>query len=468
MCMNPLFFDLEQHKQAFILDPYPSVEVRKERIQRLVTMLNENEENLCKVIEADFGFRHPIETQLAEISAIRLEASLALKNIAAWMRPVKAKTPFYLKPTKSYLLPEPKGVIGIMSPWNYPLNLSLIPTIAALSAGNSVWLKPSERSPRTSGYLATLISQYFSPTEINVIQGGPILSEQFAGLPFDHLFFTGSTAVGQLVAKAAAEQLTPLTLELGGKSPVIIDTSAPIKDSAERILYGKLFNAGQTCIAPDYVLVPHELRDDLIEALKAAYQKMYAGQTALTNPIDDQQKNRWELLIRDAIDKGAKVISLIEAENPSSQIALPAIALEPTSSMKIMTEEIFGPLLPIIGYGHLDEAIEFINSKPSPLAMYWFGKPSAKLQTLLNKTRAGGVTINDTLLHFTNHHLPFGGIGASGMGSYHGKYGFDTFTHFKPVLSSMGRFGFKNIAGSKLAHPPYGNNIARLLKFLNK
>ena len=466
--MNPLFFDLEQHKQAFILDPNPSVEVRKERIQRLVTMLNENEENLCKVIEADFGYRHPIETQIAEISAIRLEASFALKNIQQWVKPVKIKTPYYLKPTKSYLLPEPKGVVGIMSPWNYPLNLSLIPIISAFAAGNSVWLKPSERSPRTSGYLATLISQYFSPTEINVIQGGPTISEYFAGLPFNHLLFTGSTAVGQLVAKAAAEQLTPLTLELGGKSPVIIDNSASIKDCAERILYGKLFNAGQTCIAPDYILVPHDLRNDLINALKAAYQKMYANQTNLTHQIDEQQKARWDFLVQDAIDKGAQIISLSETEDASTAQVLPAIAIEPTSSMKIMTEEIFGPLLPIIGYGQLEEVIEFINSKPNPLAMYWFGKQSPKLQTLLSKTRAGGVTINDTLLHFSNHYLPFGGIGSSGMGSYHGKHGFDTFTHFKPILSSMGRFGLSSIAGTKLAHPPYGNNIKRLLKILGK
>jgi len=466
--MNPLFFDLEQHKQAFILDPNPSVEVRKERIQRLVTMLNENEENLCKVIEADFGFRHPIETQIAEISAIRLEASFALKNIQQWVKPVKIKTPYYLKPTKSYLLPEPKGVVGIMSPWNYPLNLSLIPIISAFAAGNSVWLKPSERSPRTSGYLATLISQYFSPTEINVIQGGPTISEHFAGLPFNHLLFTGSTAVGQLVAKAAAEQLTPLTLELGGKSPVIIDNSASIKDCAERILYGKLFNAGQTCIAPDYILVPHDLRNDLINALKIAYKKMYANQTNLTHPIDEKQNARWDFLVQDALDKGAQIISLTETDDNSTPSVLPAIAIEPTSSMKIMTEEIFGPLLPIIGYGQLEEVIEFINSKPNPLAMYWFGKQSSKLQTLLNKTRAGGVTINDTLLHFSNHYLPFGGIGSSGMGSYHGKHGFDTFTHFKPILSSIGRFGLRNIAGTKLAHPPYGNNIKRLLKILGK
>jgi coniferyl-aldehyde dehydrogenase len=464
--MNPFFFDLEQHKQAFILDPNPSVSIRRERIQRLITMLNENEENLCKVINADFGFRHPVETQLAEISAIRLEAAFALKYISQWVKPIKVKTPFYLKPTKSFLLPEPKGVVGIMSPWNYPLNLSLIPIISALAAGNSVWLKPSERSPRTSGYLATLLAQYFSPTEIHVIQGGSNVAEHFAGLPFDHLFFTGSTSVGQLVAKAAAEQLTPLTLELGGKSPVIIDTSAAIKDCAAKVLYGKLFNAGQTCIAPDYILVPHELRQAFIDALRDAYQKMYAGQTELTHPIDERQQERWNLLIEDTLAKGGQVIPLIDAENAAPNIQLPAIVLEPTSSMKIMTEEIFGPLLPIIGYAQLAEAIEFINAKPHPLAMYWFGKPSAKLDKLLAQTRAGGVTINDTLLHFTNHYLPFGGIGSSGMGSYHGKSGFDTFTHFKPVLSSKGIMGLKGLSGTKLAHPPYGKNIARLIKFI--
>jgi coniferyl-aldehyde dehydrogenase len=465
--MNPLYYDLEHHKQAFLAEPYTEIAVRKDRIQRLITMLNEHEENLCKVIAADFGFRHPIETQLAELISIRQEASFTLKNLHHWVKPVTVKTPSHLFPSKSYLLPQAKGVIGIMSPWNYPLSLALIPTISALAAGNRVWLKPSDRSPRTSGYLATLITQYFSPTEINVVNGGPETSEYFANLSFDHLLFTGSTATGRIVAKAAGENLTPLTLELGGKSPAILDTSVSMKQCVPRLLYGKLFNAGQTCIAPDYVLVPHALRDELVSELKLAFTAMYAEHTQLTNPIDQAQQERWHALLEDAQRQGAQLIPLGEVNHPLNTI-MPTLVLDPSSTLKIMQEEIFGPILPIISYSDLSEAIDFIQSRPKPLAMYWFGHNQSRLNMLLENTSAGGVTVNDTFLHFSNHYLPFGGIGPSGMGSYHGKHGFDTFTHYKPVFSARSLLGIGGLSGTKLAHPPYGKAINRLIKMLRK
>ncbi len=465
--MNPLYYDLEQHKQAFLAEPYTEIAVRKDRIQRLITMLNENEENLCKVITADFGFRHPVETQLAELISIRAEASFTLKNLNQWVKPVAVKTPFHLFPSKSYLLPQAKGVVGIMSPWNYPLSLALIPTISALAAGNRVWLKPSDRSARTSGYLASLIAQYFSPTEITVVNGDPETSESFANLPFDHLLFTGSTVTGRLVAKAAGENLTPVTLELGGKSPAILDSSVSMKHCAPRLLYGKLFNSGQTCIAPDYVLVPHALKDELINQLKLAFAAMYAEHTQLTNPIDQIQQERWNALLEDAQTQRAQLIPLGEVNHPLNTI-MPTLVLEPSSSLKIMQEEIFGPILPIITYGDLSEAISFIQSRPQPLAMYWFGHNQKKLNLLLAKTRAGGVTVNDTFLHFSNHYLPFGGVGPSGMGSYHGKHGFDTFSHFKPVFSVRSMWGFKGVSGTKSVHPPYGKTIERVLKMLKR
>ena len=465
--MNPLLFDLEQNKLAFKAEPHPTIEVRQNRIQRLITMLNENEENLCKVIEADFGYRHPVETQLAEIISIRQEAVLTIKNLNKWVKPVKVKTPFHLWPSKSYLLPQAKGVVGIMSPWNYPLSLALMPAISALAAGNRVWIKPSDRTPRTSGYLATLITQYFNPLEIQVINGGPEISEFFASLPFDHLLFTGSTATGQLVSRAAAENLTPLTLELGGKSPVVIDPTASMKDCASRLLYGKLFNAGQTCIAPDYVLVPHTLRDELITRLKDAFASMYAEHTQLTNAIDERQLSRWTDLLEDAKLKGAQLIPLGDAHHPLNHF-MPTLMIDPISSTKIMQEEIFGPILPIISYSEISEAITFINSKPHPLALYWFGRHRGRLTQLLEQTQAGGITVNDTLLHFSNPYLPFGGIGASGMGGYHGQHGFNTFTHFKPILSVKGFLGLSRLGGTKLAHPPYGEKIAHLMKILGK
>jgi coniferyl-aldehyde dehydrogenase len=465
--MNPLLFDFEQMQQAFMLEPYADIETRRNRIKRIMTMLNENEENLCKVIDADFGYRQPVETQLAEIIGIRQAATFALRQLNQWMKPVKVKTPFHLQPSQSFLLPQPKGVIGIMSPWNYPLCLALIPAISALAAGNRVLIKPSERSPRTSGYLATLVAQYFHPTELTIINGGPQTAEYFAGLPFAHLLFTGSTSVGQSVAKAAAENLTPLTLELGGKSPVIIDPSASLKDCVSRILYGKLFNNGQTCIAPDYIMVPHSMKDELIEKMKDSYMKMYENTTQRTHAIDDRQVQRWQDLLQDAKNKGATIVPLSN-EEIHHQMIVPSLVVDAISTSKVMTEEIFGPILPIIAYSDLSEAIAFIRSKPHPLAMYWFGSKEDRLRSLLEQTQAGGVCINDTLLHYNNHFLPFGGIGQSGMGSYHGKYGFDTFTHYKPIFKTKGFLGLMSLAGTKIIHPPYGKKVEKLMKTLGK
>ena len=312
-------------------------------------MLNENEENICKVIQADFGFRNIIETQLAELTTIRQAANLAVKNLEMWTKPVPIKTPIHLWPSRSELLPEPKGIVGIMSPWNYPLSLALSPAIAAIAAGNQVWLKPSERSPRTSGYLAKLIAQYFNPIEISIITGNQQVAQAFADLPFDHLFFTGSTRVGQLVAQAAAANLTPVTLELGGKSPVIIDQSAALDDAARRLIYGKFFNAGQTCIAPDYLLVPRNQEKPLIEALKKSLQIMYPSGSGLTHPIDALQLDRWQNLLTDASQRGGQVVPLYDT-TPIDYPFMPSLVLTPPSKALVTTQEIFGPILPIICY----------------------------------------------------------------------------------------------------------------------
>ena len=463
--MNTLFFDFEQLKQAYWNEPRPSLATRKDRILRLVTMLNENEENICKVIQADFGFRNIIETQLAELTTIRQAASLAVKNLEMWTKPVHIKTPIHLWPSKSELLPEPKGIVGIMSPWNYPLSLALSPAIAAIAAGNQVWLKPSERSPRTSGYLAKLIAQYFNPIEISIITGNQQVAQAFADLPFDHLFFTGSTRVGQLVAQAAAANLTPVTLELGGKSPVIIDQSAALDDAARRIIYGKFFNAGQTCIAPDYLLVPRNQEKPLIEALKKSLQIMYPSGSGLTHPIDALQLKRWQNLLTDASQSGGKVVPLYDT-TPIDYPFIPSLVLNPSSKALVTTQEIFGPILPIICYDSMSEAIDWINHLPTPLALYWFGNNAKLRAEVLEKTQSGGVTCNDTLLHYSNPNLPFGGLGASGMGSNHGKHGFDTFSHLKPVLSMRGFLGIRALGGTRLAHPPYGKRIQRLMKIL--
>ena len=464
--MNPFLYDFDLASQSYLQDPCPSLTVRRDRINRLLTMLNENEENLCKVIQADFHYRNTIETQLAEISMIRSAAKFNLKNLTQWAAKRKVKTPGYLRPSQSYILPQPKGIVGIMSPWNYPLALALIPVIAAFAAGNRVWLKPSERSIRTSGYLAVLIQQYFNPVEFTIITGGPEVSRCFSELPFHHLLFTGSTQTGQLVAKAAAENLTPVTLELGGKSPAIIDASANLADACSRIIYGKLFNAGQTCIAPDYLLVPHHLMDNCIKELQQNFLKQYPNDQSLTHPIDQNQLARWQQLLQDATQKGCKTIPLADHEWLSQFPLMPTLVLQPTSQSAVMNEEIFGPILPILGYDKLQDAYDLIKQRPNPLCIYYFSKSSEHIPELLSQTKSGGVTLNDTFLHYSNPYLPFGGIGASGMGSYHGKFGFDSFSHLKSVIAMRGFLGIKAFGGTKMAHPPYGNRIKKLLKVL--
>ena len=466
--MNPLLFDFEEIKKAYQHEPNPSFETRCDRINRIVRMITENEENLCKAVFADFGQRNMIETRFAELSMIQQSAKFMMSHLKEWMKPIPVETPIHLKPSQSALIPQSKGVIGIMSPWNYPLQLALIPAIAAFAAGNRVWLKPSERSPRTSGYLASLIGQYFHPSEFSVTCGDGEVAAQFSALPFDHLFFTGSTATGKVVMRAAADNLTPLTLELGGKSPCIIDPSAKLSDAASRIVYGKLLNAGQTCVAPDYLIVPNAQVNDLIAELKKSAQRMFTKTEDLTFPIDERQLGRWQYLVNDAVQKGATAIPLFEAGQLEGHPFTPTLILNPTSASSLMNEEIFGPILPIIGYDHIDEVTHFISRYERPLAMYWFGKSKTNLKHILEVTHAGGVTINDTLLHLANEHLPFGGIGHSGMGSYHGKFGFDTFTHYKPILKTKAWLGMRGLAGTKLLHPPYGKTIETLLKFLNR
>ena len=267
--MSALYLHLEDLKKAYQHDAYPSLAVRKERIERIINMVNKYEDNLCKVVLADFGHRHSIETRLAELNVIRQAARYAIKHLDKWMQAHSVEVPTHLKPSKASIQAQPKGVVGIMSPWNYPLQLALVPAISALAAGNRVWLKPSERAPRTAGYLATMIAEYFHPLEFSVTVGDASVGKDFAGLAFDHLLFTGSTATGKQVMRAAAENLTPVTLELGGKSPAIVHDDAPLEDAAKRIVYGKLFNNGQTCVAPDYVL----MKQDLIPNFLAACQK---------------------------------------------------------------------------------------------------------------------------------------------------------------------------------------------------
>ena len=464
--MNRFTIQLDEIKAAYAAEPNPTLEVRLERIGRIEKMLKANEEKICKALVADFGVRDSVETRLIEIQKIYQACAYTRKHLKDWMKPVQVETPFYMGASEGWIESQSIGVVGIMSPWNYPVRLALLPAIAAFAAGNRVWLKPSERSSRTSGFLAGLIQEYFHPSEFCVSTGGSDVAEQFAALPFAHLFFTGSEAIGKKVMRAAAENLTPVTLELGGKSPAIIDASAKLKEAARSIAYGKLLNSGQTCIAPDYVLIDHNQRDAFIQELQAASQKQFSDPKELTGPIDDEQLQYWQHLVNDAIDRGAKVIPLLDNPAAGARRFEPIALIDVPQDARVLHEEIFGPILPVVSVANSAAAIQYVNSRPHPLALYWFGKDKKNLKQVLEETRSGGVTINDVFLHAALESLPFGGVGSSGMGRYHGKAGFDTFSYQKSILEVRGLFGTGLLKGTKPAHPPYTKKTERLLKRL--
>jgi len=466
MSINRFTLQLDEIKAAYAAEPNPTLEVRLERIGRIEQMISADEEKICKVLAADFGIRHSIESRVLEFQMIYQACKHVRKNLKEWMKPQLVPTPGFLGSSHAWTQMQSMGVVGIMSPWNYPVQLALVPAIAAFAAGNRVWLKPSERSSRTSGFLATLIQEYFHPSEFCVSIGGTDVAESFAALPFDHLFFTGSGEIGKKVMRAAADHLTPITLELGGKSPAIVDSSAKLKDAAASIIYGKLVNGGQTCIAPDYALVHTSDCEAFIQELQNAAQKQFSNPEELTGAIDDHQLARWHQLVQDAVDRGAQAIPLIHSSDNTELPFTPVALLNVSEDALIMQEEIFGPILPIVAINDIDSTIRYINERPKPLALYWFGKDKKVMQRIVNETCSGGVTINDTLLHAAVEDLPFGGIGASGMGAYHGKAGFEAFSHRKSVLEVRGFFGLNFLPGTKLARPPYGKGVERLLNWI--
>jgi coniferyl-aldehyde dehydrogenase len=458
----------EAQRRAFAAEPNSSIAVRRNRLDRLLALTERNEDALVAAIADDFGNRSPQETRLAELFTVAVGIRHARRHLARWMRQRLVHTPLYLQPGRSYLLRQPLGVVGIISPWNYPFQLAILPAAAALAAGNRVLLKPSEFTPRTSALLARLIGQHFDADEFAVINGGPDIGGLFASMPFDHLFFTGSTAVGRKIALAAAANLVPVTLELGGKSPALIGENADIAVLAPRLVTGKLLNAGQTCIAPDYVLAPASRIDALVQAISTSVRALYptlAHNPDYTSIVNDHHYDRLAQLVEDARDKGAKVIPVNpanEALGKGERKFAPTVLIGVTNDMAVMHEEIFGPILPIESYASLDDAVATINARPRPLALYLFGADTRMRRQVLEQTHAGGVTIEDTLWHFSNEDLPFGGIGASGMGAYHGERGFLTFTHEKPV------FVQPRVALTWMLQPPYGKRFEAVVKLLRK
>ncbi|KJC47156.1 aldehyde dehydrogenase [Bradyrhizobium sp. LTSP885] len=447
-------------------EPAPTLQARLDRLRRLRAAVTENETRFEAAISADFGHRCTVETVIAETMLVLGEIKHAAKHLKRWMTPQKIATTVQFAPGRNRLIPQPLGVVGIIAPWNYPLQLTLAPAVAAIAAGNRAIIKPSELVPRFSELLAEAISRKFDATELMVTDIDDDIAKAFAALPFDHLIFTGSTRVGRLVAEAAGRNLTPVTLELGGKSPAIIDRSADIDEAAQRIAYGKLLNAGQTCIAPDYALVPEASVQPFAMRLNGHIQHMFGTDPAnpdYTSVVSDRHYARLEGLVADAAAKGATILQPAAPNDPewkSKRKFPPTIIVDATPDMTVMQEEIFGPLLPIMGYRDAPDAIAYINRHDRPLALYWFGTDNAARDEVLARTVSGGVTVNDCLFHFAQAHQPMGGVGASGTGAYHGEWGFRTLTKLKPVFY---RSRFNRLAD---LYPPYGKKIARLEKLM--
>lgn len=451
---------------AFDAAPFPDANLREQRLDRLIQAVECNQERIVEAVSADFGHRARMETLFGEVVATISAARHARRHLRRWMRRRPVATPLHMKPGRSFLVPQPLGVVGILSPWNYPFFLALSPLAPALASGNRVIIKPSEVTPRSSALLAEMVDEAFHSDEVVVVTGGAEVGAACAALPLDHLLFTGSTAVGRKIAAVAASNLTPVTLELGGKSPAIIDASADLAKTARSIVFGKAFNAGQTCVAPDYVLAPRSRLDAVVDALRVAAAQMYP-EMARTGDysaiVSDRHFERLCALVDEARAAGVGVMQMADAAAMTPQRKLPlTLILNPPRSLRVMQEEIFGPILPVIAYDTEQDAIDYVNAGERPLALYWFGRDRAARDRVLERTVAGGVTINDTNWHVVQENLPFGGVGASGHGVYHGVAGFETFSNMKAV------FAQSRFANTAVLQPPFGPRSERVLGLLRR
>ncbi|MBC7792421.1 MAG: coniferyl aldehyde dehydrogenase [Clostridia bacterium] len=457
----------ERMRASMRREGVPSYGVRRERLDRLLDLVRSYRTRLVEAVSADFGHRSRHETQIAEIFPIISHLKTARSKLREWMKPEKVPVSWLFIPGNASVVREPLGIIGVVSPWNYPLHLALIPLTEAIAAGNRVMLKPSELTPATSEVIRELLAATFEADEVTTVLGGPEVAQAFSRLPFDHLFFTGSTSVGRHVMRAAADNLTPVTLELGGKSPALVHAEYDVVKAAERICFGKLFNAGQTCIAPDYALVQEDKVSAFVDAFKAAarrmYEDRYEGNLDYSSIVSIRHKERLERLLTEAENAGAQLVRLgnaaeeTEDRMESSRKMAPVLVLDCAETTTLMREEIFGPILPVVRYRDIEGALRFINDRDKPLALYYFDDDGARAEEVRNRTSSGGMVVNDTLLHIAQDELPFGGVGASGMGRYHGFEGFRTFSNPRAVYRQSG------FAQTFRLNPPYRTFVEKML-----
>jgi coniferyl-aldehyde dehydrogenase len=458
---------LEKQKTQSRRQIYPSLSIRMDRLDRMLDMMLEYQAQIPVALSEDFGHRPEMLTKLAELAATIESIHYIKKNLKSWMKPEKRKAtpPFNLFGAKSYIQYQPVGVVGIISPWNYPFNLTFGPLAIVLAAGNRAMIKPSEFTPRSSGLMKSMINKYFDDDEVEVFPGDASVGQEFSSLYFDHLLFTGSASVAKKVMEAASRNLVPVTLELGGKSPAIIGESADLKKASDRIWNGKLMNAGQTCIAPDYVYVKEESLGDWMEATKNSVSSMYPtifDNDDYTSVVNQEHYERLDSYIDDAKNKGAEVIEINPANESKADKSfnkmLPTIILKATDEMLVMQEEIFGPVMPVKTYNQIDEVVDYINLHERPLGLYYFGKKKSEEEFVMSNTVSGGAALNDVIFQFVQEDLPFGGIGPSGMGNYHGIEGFRTFSHARGVYKQT---SMESVL--KLMRPPFGKLVDQIV-----
>jgi len=434
------------------------------KLQKLQKAVLDNRQAIRDAVWKDFK-KSPEEADISEIFPVTSAIKFVVSRLRRWMRPKRVATPLPLLGTSSHIYYEPKGVCLIIAPWNYPFFLAIEPLVSAIAAGNTAIIKPSEMTPHTSAVIQHLMSTAFQEQEVAVVEGGVEVSTELLKLPFDHIFFTGSPQVGKVVMEAASKHLTSVTLELGGKSPVLIDESADLKDAAEKVVAGKLLNCGQTCIAPDYVLIQEQLKAPFLEAYRQAVERLYGSATEkeqLTRIVNQRHFQRIQSLLEDASAKGAQIVQGGHSNAEDCYIA-PTVVDHTSEDMRLMQEEIFGPVLPIKTFGQVEEALQYIEQKPKPLAFYIFSRNKARTRYILQSSSAGGTCINDTLIHILNTHLPFGGVNNSGIGKAHGHFGFLAFSNERAVLRQ--RVG---LTGIKMLYPPYTPRIRKMIDLLMK
>ena len=452
---------LDRQKQSYIAEGYVSAETRIDRIDRAINILEKNGEKLSEAMAADFGHRSLDQSQRTDIEGSVGPLKHAKKHLRQWMKPERRKVmfPLGLFGAKGRIEYQPLGVVGCISPWNFPVNLTFSPLGGIFAAGNRTMIKPSEFTAQTSKLMKELFAEAYDEDEVAVFTGGPDVGGAFSRLPFDHLLFTGATSIAKHVMRAAAENLVPVTLELGGKSPVVIGRSADMKLAASNIMAGKTMNAGQICLAPDYVFLPEESRDEFVDSARDSVASMYPNlkdNPDYTSIVNERHFDRLNGYLDDAKAKGADLVEINPANEDFSQQQHhripPTIILDPTEDMQVMQDEIFGPILPVKQYKDLDEPLDYINSHDRPLGLYYFGQDKSEENKVLNHTTSGGVTVNDVVMHVAQEDLPFGGVGPSGMGSYHGIDGFKNFSHAKAIYTQS-----KTVSkmAAAMMRPPY-------------